>query len=535
MRRLFRTVSISGTIATYLHRKCGKMDYYTCTVVLIASLVIFLYQFLKKRYSFFERCGIPYIKPTILFGNTIDIILLRKSMGEVFAELYKKLEPHRFGGIFAATKPMIMIRDPNLLKDILIKDFVNFSDRGWDVDHTLEPLTNHLFTMHNDDWRNLRMKLNSVFTSGKLKTMFPLVKVCGDKLSEVIGRIPENESFDAKDLMARYATDVIGSCVFGLDTKSMDDPNAEFRMMGRKLSQFRLRSMLRLLQFDVVPQKLAKLLKITFFDLKTQHYFGDIVLKTIEQREKTNAKRNDLIDFLIAMKNGQTSEKYNNVGNGRDFDLKITDELLAAQGFIFFFAGYETSSTSLSYILLELSQKQNKHIQDKIRQEILDITSANSRLTYDVLKQMPYTDMVIDEILRKYPPNGILQRRAIKNYKIPNSDAVIPAGTAIIVSIYGLHCDEKYFDNPQEFRPERFTEEEKSKRLSCTYLPFGTGPRYCIGASFAKIMVKIGLIYALRNYSYRTSPKMKFPLEFDKNLGLLTPCNSILLQREKIL
>lgn len=85
------------------------------------------------------------------------------------------------------------------------------------------------------------------------------------------------------------------------------------------------------------------------------------------------------------------------------------------------------------------------------------------------------------ETLRKYPPLAVLQRRTLKNYKISDSDVVIPAGTSIVVSNYGLHMDEKYFDNPHEFRPERFTEEEKTKRPNYTYLPFGEGPRYCIG------------------------------------------------------
>lgn len=69
--------------------------------------------------------------------------------------------------------------------------------------------------------------------------MFPLVKACGEKLSELVAQMNSDESFDAKDLLARYTTDVIGSCAFGLDTNAMEDPNAEFRMMGRKLSKFR--------------------------------------------------------------------------------------------------------------------------------------------------------------------------------------------------------------------------------------------------------------------------------------------------------
>lgn len=83
--------------------------------------------------------------------------------------------------------------------------------------------------------------------------------------------------------------------------------------------------------------------------------------------------------------------------------------------------------------------------------------------------------------MRKYPPVTFLFRECSKNYKIPDSDVVIPAKTSVIIPVYGMQWDEKYYDNPQEFRPERFTEEEKAKRPNYTYLPFGDGPKGCMG------------------------------------------------------
>ena len=91
------------------------------------------------------------------------------------------------------------------------------------------------------------------------------------------------------------------------------------------------------------------------------------------------------------------------------------------------------------------------------------------------------------ETLRKYPPLSMLSRKTLKNYKVRNSDIIIPAGTSIVVSVYGIHMDEKYYDNPHEFRPERFTLEEIAKRPNYTYLPFGEGPRFCIGIMIGRI------------------------------------------------
>uniref|UniRef100_A0AAT9UTK5 Cytochrome P450 6PZ20 n=1 Tax=Maconellicoccus hirsutus TaxID=177089 RepID=A0AAT9UTK5_MACHI len=521
------------------------MDIQMSVILLIISIFLYLYWYLRKVYSFFEHLNIPYLEPNLLFGNMTDVFLLRKSLAEIYLEMYRKLEPHRYAGVFNSIKPTIIIRDPDLLKDVLIKDFAFFNDRGFDVMKDLEPLSNHLFLMKGDEWKNLRIKLTSTFTTGKMKMMFPLVNECATKLSQVIGQIPLNQSFDIKDLSSRYTTDVIASCAFGLMSNSLDNPNSEFRQTGKKLLEFRFASVLRSLKINL-PKKLMKLLNLTIMDLKTQNYFGDIVYKTVEYRERNNVTRNDFLDLLIALKNNSTSKKYHEndsedlqkfldqVGDkGVKSDIQLTNELLAAQALLFFIAGFETSSTALGYVLMELSL--NQSIQRKVRQEIIDVLSSNdNQISYDVLKKMTYTDMVISESLRKHPPLSLLIRKTCENYKIPKTEVIIPSGTSIIIPVYGLHLDEKYYDNPQEFRPERFTEEEISKRSSYTYLPFGAGPRVCIASRFGKMTVKVGLVNALRNFTYRLSPEMKFPLKFEKNFGLLTPCNSILLQRQKI-
>ncbi|XP_065205534.1 probable cytochrome P450 6a13 [Planococcus citri] len=521
------------------------MVLYNFIILIIVSISLYLYWCVKKAHLYFEKLGIPYIKPTLVLGNIKDVVLLRTSIAEWYADMYRQLDPHKLGGIFIGTQPVIMIRDPDLIRNILVRDFGYFCDRGFDVDPEIEPMSNHLFFMKGDDWKNLRRNLTSIFTTSKMKFMFSLVRTCGEKLNEVINEKTYDESLEAKDLFSRYTCDVIGSCVFGLDSKSLDNPNSEFRIVGKKIFRFRFKSLIRMLKVKI-PKSLIKLLEITLMDRKTQNFFRDIIYNTVNYRERNDIVRNDLLDLLIALKHDDTCilnvskedeedlKKFlKQVGSHAEDknDTKITNEVMAAQALLFFLAGFETSSTNLTYVLLELAQ--NKHIQDKVRHEIHQVLSSNNdELNYDVLKQMTYTDMVIAEALRKYPPLALLFRTAVQNYQVPGSKVIIPTGTQIIISINGLHMDEKYFDNPQEFRPERFSGVEEEK--SFTYLPFGDGPRYCIGSRFSKLTVKTGLIYALKNFSYRISPRMKFPLKFEKNFGLLSPSNEILLVREKI-
>uniref|UniRef100_A0AAT9UTT9 Cytochrome P450 6PZ26 n=1 Tax=Maconellicoccus hirsutus TaxID=177089 RepID=A0AAT9UTT9_MACHI len=521
------------------------MDYQISSMLLLTCVILYLYRIWKNAYLFFEKLGIPYLKPNFLFGNMTDAILLRKSLVDVNLDLYRKLEPYKFAGIFNSMKATVMIRDPELLKHVLVKDFAYFSDRGINVDEKVDPLGYHLFTMKGDEWKNLRVKLTSTFSSGKMKMMFSLVKDCGENFSEVIDQISANETFDMKDLSSRYTTDTIASCAFGLESKTLNNPKSEFKSMVRKLLQFRIFMLVRVLWTNM-PMKLIKFFNMTFFDSKAQKFLGDIVHKTIKYREQNNVTRNDFLDLLIALKNNTLMQKFQDTGDHEDIqtfleqvggkclksDIEMTNNLLAAQCILFFAAGYEAASTTLGFTLLELAL--NPHIQNKVRQEILDVLSTNDgQLTYDLMKQMTYTDMVISESLRKYPTSAILFRRTCQNYKIPGSDVIIPAETPILIPVYGIHLDEKYYDNPQEFRPERFTEQEKAKRSKYTYLPFGEGPRNCLAKRFGKMQVKLGLIYALKDFSYQVSPKMKFPLTFKRNFGLLT-VDGIWLQRQKL-
>uniref|UniRef100_A0AAT9UTJ8 Cytochrome P450 6PZ30 n=1 Tax=Maconellicoccus hirsutus TaxID=177089 RepID=A0AAT9UTJ8_MACHI len=522
--------------------------YFNASVILVlVSLTLYVYWYLKKSFSFFKKLGIPHLKPSFLFGNITDVILMRKSMAEEYADLYKKLGPHKFAGVYVAKEPSILVRDPELLKNVLVKDFDCFNDRGFPVDSNAEPMTAYnLFFMKGDDWRNMRMKLTNTFTTGKMKMMFPLVNNCGKKFAQIIEKISSDGSFDAKEYATRFTNDIIGNCAFGLEIDT-NNANSESKMSGKKLLEFRLATLTRILRVQI-PAMLTKILNLTLMDLKTQNFFGDIIHETITQPEKNQVPQNDISDLMKNLRYN-TIKKSQNIEDEKDLqklldqiggeenetNLKATNEIMAAQSLhmVFFMAGYETASTNICYLLLELAQ--NPSIQEKVRNEINTVLSTNDgQLNYDDLKKMTYTDMVIDESLRKYPPLAVLFRRTSKNYKIPDTDIVLPADTPIAISSYGLHHDEKYYDNPEEFRPERFTEEEKAKRPSFAYLPFGQGPRSCIGARFAKLVVKVGLIHILNNFSYQVSPKMQFPIEFDKSLGLLTPSSGILLQREKI-
>lgn len=127
----------------------------------------------------------------------------------------------------------------------------------------------------------------------------------------------------------------------------------------------------------------------------------------------------------------------------------------------------------------------NQEIQDRLRDEINEVLeNHNGEVTYDAIMEMKYLDRVFNETIRKWPIGDIQMRKANRDFLIPKTKLVIPAGTLVMITSNGLHHDERYWENPQKFDPERFTQENIKKRPQFSYLPFSEGPRICIGKFF---------------------------------------------------
>lgn len=165
--------------------------------------------------------------------------------------------------------------------------------------------------------------------------------------------------------------------------------------------------------------------------------------------------------------------------------LAITDDLITAQALVFFIAGFETSSTTLSFLSYLLAV--NQDVQSKLREEIDDVLErSEGKINYEELLKMKYLDQVVSETLRLYPPGYILTRICTKDYQLVakksnENDLLVSKGTIVVIPVVGVHMDPEYFPNPRKFNPDRFSDENKADIVPGTYMPFGSGPRNCIG------------------------------------------------------
>lgn len=136
--------------------------------------------------------------------------------------------------------------------------------------------------------------------------------------------------------------------------------------------------------------------------------------------------------------------------------------------------------------------------------------------------------------MRKYPPVPLLLRRATKDYKIEGTKIVIKKGTRVSIPVLGIHHDPQYYRNPEIFDPERFTTEEIEKRHPFAFIPFGEGPRNCIGLRFGMMQSKLGLASLIHNFKISLSDKTEQPIQYRKNAFILTTTSGMWIKFEKI-
>lgn len=348
----------------------------------------------------------------------------------------------------------------------------------------------------------MRATLSPAFTGSKMRQMFDLVSECGDEMAQtILNKAKNNGRVDCemKDVFSKYTNDVISSAAFGYKINSFEDENNEFYLSGKTFSQLSAPKQAFKLAMILLLPKVSSFLKISFIDSKITKFFKSMVLDNMESREKNGIFRPDMINILMNVKKGtfltNTIEEKLNDGFATVEESSIgtkvvkrvwTDDELVAQCFLFFLAGFDTSSTLLSFLAYELCI--NPGIQEQLYVEIKETHNSlgGKRLTYDALQKMKYMDMVISETLRLWPPAPGTDRVCVKDYDYDDGQCKfkIEKGTVLTIPFVGLHLDEKYFHNPNKFDPDRFRDDNKDKIIPGTYLPFGFGPRNCIVRMF---------------------------------------------------
>ena len=355
-----------------------------------------------------------------------------------------------------------------------------------------------------DKWRKLRKMVNGPFTLPKMKKYLEyFLKANKDMVNYVSEESAKVEKMDVEDLVRRSVVNTLGSVGFGMEINAFKDKECEFMKQGAKLSE-----MWRWLVIIMLPS-VATLFRVNCYNQKAEDWFNSLMRRHIELKRKDVKSSNDILSTLIKIQEE----------NPDDFD-QIALEKTVMQ---YLFDGYNTTAGAATGIIGFLIS--HREVLSKLQAEVDEVFDAKEEGDIDLsdtdINEMNYLDCIISEAMRMAAVS-VTSRRVTKPWTIPGTDIKVPVGVGVYIPIMSFHKDPEYWENPEEFNPERFNTDNKSKIRTGTYAPFGLGPRQCLGNNYAKFTMKIILIYLVRFFDLENVENLPKDFKMDPNT-LFTP------------
>jgi len=398
---------------------------------------------------------------------------------------------HRIYGAFNLSQKIYVVTDPEVIKRICIKDFDHFVNHNEMLSNFDRIFGKSLFGLLGQKWRDMRATLSPMFTGSKMKSTFGLLSAhANDFITHFEKKAGKDESkdVDVLEVFSRFTVDAIATAALGFEGDCVANDDSKLFVFAKNMTElFTSSSAIFKFTFGTLFPKLYKFFELQLTSKETYDFFRRTIVDVMNERDRTNTSRQDIIQLMLNVKKGQLndevkdvdSNKVNYKSNAKNLaEIIADDEYWMAQGFIFFFAGFDTTSQFLQSVTLELAL--NPEVQEELHREISEVTQSldGEPVSYEALQKMKFLDM------RKHPPAPQIDRHCTKDYELDlgNGKFVsIKKDDLVFLPYYQLHRDPEYFPNPEKFDPYRFSDENKDSIVSGTYLPFGIGPRACIG------------------------------------------------------
>ncbi|CAG2177864.1 unnamed protein product, partial [Oppiella nova] len=321
--------------------------------------------------------------------------------------------------------------------------------------------------------------------------------------------------------------DAISACAYGINPGSINNLDhpivTHAKRMLSEVGGFRILLLL-------LAPWLAKLLKVELFDTNSVDYFDELTKQILKERKAMRKhlgvqckcvsvfishhihyhifiakRRTDFIQLMIDSEKSDNDLGYNNNIDGepdpestdtatkRPTNGKMTADEMAAQGIAFFFAGFDTTAAALTHAIFYLS------VHPECQQILYDELKTCEDFTYETLVHLKYLNAVINETLRLTPSITRMQRECLQDYNLGNTGITIPKGASVEIYPYAIHQDPDYWPNPNDFLPDRWF---KPSHHPCAYLPFGGGPRICVGQRFAISVMRVCLAKLIYKFEF---------------------------------
>jgi cytochrome P450 len=392
---------------------------------------------------------------------------------------YTQLHGNTFRFYFGGIKEAIVTTDPAVIQHVLKTNSENYHKSEIQKKRMGHFLGKGLLTTEGEAWRTQRRLIQTGFERKQLEVLSSIMQ---DSLADSLRDFDRQARFGPVDiypLMMKITFAMVGRSLFGARLKEEDIDLISLAIST--VQEFMVRQTIQpyLNPWFAVSGELRK-----HWDLRSRA-FG--VLDEYLQRRRKETPGHDLLQILM-------DARYSD-GHG------MPDELILSESMQLLVAGHETSSNALSWLLYLLSTRPD--CVERIRREFDSVLGERS-MSYSDVPKFEFTTQAIMEALRLYPPFWMVDRMALADDRV--GDIAIPQGSTVVVFIYGAHHSPQYWENPESFDEERFAKVNDKQHTPFTHLPFGAGPRGCIGGNYAMLQILMILSVLLRKYDFRLVP-----------------------------